>query len=210
MPAEAPLGSASGPHPSWQPSRIEFTNCHEWANRFEEALDARKAQEWLLKVRGELSETHRQLLCTVSVMERRNSRALVFVPCIPLAPGTTFQQRVNLLEAIRAKLDSGCLDLPSGRRPRARFDPRPEMKPMNRTMAMARRLSERINASLQGDAPLEWQVQLAGRKVELWAMLSDRPRLVATISESLSLDVASPPSGVTAEALEDMWRMVRS
>ena len=109
------------------PLRVEFTNCHAWERRMEEAFDEAGALAFLNQVTAALPPRLRQLLLPEREQARRNSRALVFVPVLHVKPGQTVEDRGSLLEALRTALSTGAFDR-NGRRPPRPLGtpPRPE------------------------------------------------------------------------------------
>ena len=191
------------------PTRLEFTNCHDYGRRMEEALDEAGALVFLRRIIASLPQHSQQCLLPERDQARRNSRALVFVPVLLVRPGLAPEARSSLLEAIRDQLSTGAHDR-HGRRPRVRWELRPDQKPLSRLLGQAHRLTEQL-ATLHPTLA-RWKVQAAGKGVEFWLVRdASRPMLMGRIGEDGMLsNVASLDGVVTAAQIQTAWQNASS
>ena len=191
------------------PTRLELVNCHDFDKRFEQALDAGECAIVLRSLVGTLPSHLQQCLLPLPEQERRNNRALVFVPQLHLRPGVTSATRAELIDSVRTSLSSGNYDR-HGRRPRVRWEPGPHQKPLSRLMAQGHRLTEKVCAA-HGELS-SWKVQSAGKAVEVWhCPVGGRPTLFIRFDESLVLSFVAENLGpVTADHARGWWREVTS
>ena len=206
------LAAASGPseRSDFVPSRIEIVNCHDYAKRFEQAYDEGECRAFIRAVTNSLPASAQQCLLPLREQERRNSRALVFMPFFRVKPGLSMEARQTLIEHIRSQLDSGAHDRHE-RRPRARWEPGPHQRPLSKLLALGHRLSERVHGSFPEYST--WKVQASGKSsVEVWLTRPlHRPILLARIDESLSLAYVVDEIGpLTADGIRDLWAQVNS
>ena len=191
------------------PVRIEFTNCHDFGRRMQEAFDEPGAHAFLRALMEGLRPELRQALLPDTEQFRRNSRALIFVPVLHVRPNLAGETREAVMEALRAQLSSGAFDR-HGRRPRARWELRPDQRPLNKLLGMTYRLTEALSALHPSLA--RWKVQPAGRGVEFWLLRdAQRPALMGKIDDAMILsNVGSVVDVLTASQIQEAWREVSS
>ena len=204
-PGAAPSGDRVAP--AFTALRIEIVNCHEYARRFEQALDEVECTQFLRALVNALPENVQQCLLPFREQQRRNSRALVFVPCLHVKPNLTHDMRQDLIERLRAPLETGAHDR-HGRRPRARWEPGPQQRPMSRLLAHGHRLTERIHEAHPELA--NWKVQSAGKSVEVWLCRPlTHPTLAARFDESHTLTFVAEELGpLTGDVVRELWSQV--
>ena len=202
MPAPVSVAAAA-------PVRIEFTNCHEYSRRMQEAFDEQEAHLFLRKIMAALSAELRQLLLPDAEQIRRNSRALVFVPVLHTQPNLDCAARDKLMNAMRGILATGNFDR-HGRRPRVRWELRPDQRPLSKLLGMTHRLTEML--ALSHPSLAKWKVQPAGKGVEFWLLRNNmRPFLVGKVNEGMSLSSVVGVDGVlTAQQVETAWSNISS
>ena len=133
----------------------------------------------------------------------------MFVPLLQTRAGLTDESRSALLEGIRSLLASGAHDR-HGRRPRVRWELRPEQKPLSRLLGQTHRLTEHLAKLHQ--SLTKWKVQPSGKGVEFWLMRENlRPLLMGKIRETGLLSNVASIDGVLTEAqIQEAWRGISS
>ena len=113
------------------------------------------------------------------------------------------------MEALRRSLASGSFDR-HGRRPRVRWEIRPDQRPMSRLSGVTHRLIEELSAADPSLA--QWKVQSAGRAAEFWSLRTGaRPVCVGKIDEAQVLSNVSGVEGIlTVAQVQEAWRGIAS